>query len=158
MTKIKDSRCAHPDCEKRRHAQSDMCPQHITERRLREQAQRAGAQVAKNQDGTLTVVGGSPKRVKRGKNVRSIVELRSWIRKADKDAEKRFSGQLAVAESLAVEIDNDNTSNASTYRALLDNIYKRIDTIYGTENLDIIARMQRMIDDNAEARIKKGWG
>ena len=155
---MKDSRCAHPDCEKRRHAQSDMCPQHIAERRLRQQAQRAGAQVSKNQDGTLSVVGGAAPKVRRGKNVKSIAELRSWIRKADKDAEKRFSGQLAIAESLAVEVDNGDTSNASTYRALLDNIYKRVDTIYGTENLDIIARMQRMIEDNAAARAAKGWG
>jgi len=153
-----DTRCAQPGCEKRRHAQSDMCSQHIAERRLRKQAHRAGAKVSTNKDGTLTVVGGSPKRIKRGKNVRAITELRAWVRKADKDAEKRFSGQLAAAETLAVEIDNGDTSNASTYRALLDNIYKRVDTIYGTENLDIIARMQRMIDDNAMERVKKGWG
>ena len=153
-----DTRCAKPGCMKRRHAQSDMCPEHINERRLRHEAKRLGAKVSTNKDGTLTVVGPSAKRVTRGKNVRSIAELRAWIRKADKDAEKRFSGQLAVAESLAVEIDNGDTSNASTYRALLDNIYKRVDTIYGTENLDIIARMQRMIEDNAQERAKKGWG
>jgi len=154
-----NNRCGEPGCNKRRHSQSDLCPEHITERRLREHAKKAGARIAKNKDGTLTVVEVSRlAKIKRGKNVRAIAELRAWIRKADKDAEKRFSGQLAIAESIAVEIDNDNTSNASTYRALLDNIYRRVDTIYGTENLDIISRMQRMIDENVKERVKKGWG
>ena len=158
MTKKVGTRRQCANCPKRAHAQSDLCSDCLKERRLREAASKAGAKVSHNKDGSLTVVGGSPPRVKRGKNVKAIAELRAWIKKADDDALRRFSGQLAVAESLAIEIDNGDTSNASTYRALMDNIYKRVDTIYGTQNLDIIARMNKMIEENAEARMQQGWG
>ena len=98
------------------------------------------------------------KRRKRTSNEDSIRDLREWLAQADEDAMKRFSAQLALAETLAREMDAGTLGNATSYRQLVKDIYDRVDRIYGTKNLDIIAGVQLKIEENAKARRVQGWG
>ena len=146
-----------PKCPKKALPTSDLCKAHVDLRKLYEQAAKTGAKVSKNKDGSYTVSGGSKPRQTRGKNAKEVAVLRAYINKAGPDAIKRFGAQLGLANTLAIEMDNGGTSNANVYKSLLQDIYTRLDRIYGTQNLDIITRMEMMIDENAKKRQEKGW-
>lgn len=160
--KIDTQRCVWPaergGCTRRALPTSDHCKEHLNLKKLYDQAAKTGAKVVENKDGSHSVVGGSTPRKKRGRNVREIGELKSAISKAGDDALKRFSGQLGLAHTLALELDNGDTTHANVYKGVLQDIHTRMDRIYGTQNLDIITRMEMMIDENAKKRQAKGWG
>ena len=111
----------------------------------------------KTHPGMLRLERQSPKLKERGPNIRAVTQLEAWVKSADADAYKRFSVQLAMAKTVAIEMDSGDMSNASTYRSLIHNIYERVDRIYGTRNLDIVARMDIVIRENAEKRVAEGW-
>lgn len=156
--KIDTVTCVWPGCTKRALRHSDHCKQHLELKKLKEQADKTGAKVVENRDGSYKVVGGTPARKKRGRNVREVAELKAFIKKAGEDALKRFAGQLGLAHTLALELDNGDTTHANVYKGVLQDIHTRVDRIYGTQNLDIITRMEMMIDENAQKRKEKGWG
>ena len=139
---------------------SKLCQKHLNERNIREVAEKSGAEVIKKGDGSFALSTTQRKRSTKktlGKNVQAVKELRSLINGLDRQAKKRFSSQIALAETLAKDLDNDIMNNATAYRTLLQNITDRMDKIYGTKNLDVVARMQMMIDENAKKRAVVGW-
>ena len=99
----------------------------------------------------------SSKALENAENVEAIRRLRKWLNDADETTGDRFDAQLAIAETLAARIDAGEATVAGQYRQIVDKIHERIDRIFGTKNLDVISRMQQLIDDNAKKRVEEGW-
>ena len=95
--------------------------------------------------------------MKAGNNVEAIENLAKYLKSIDESTFQRFHAQVAAAMTLAVEMDNGNVNKSNVYRALIDNIYTRMDKILGTDNMDIIAQLDLRIKQHAEERAKKGW-
>jgi len=145
---------------RRRTGRSSFCEQHLQERELLRASKIPGVRVTLQPDGSKVVESKDakkPVRSERGPNIRAVIQLETWVKKADTDAYKRFSVQLAMARTIAMELDNGDMRNANTYRALIQNIYERVDRIYGTRNLDVVARIELIIKENAVERVSKGW-
>ena len=129
-------------CRARSYGNSDLCKEH------------QGAK--KRLDSIIGKIKPKVKAV-RGTNYDAVQKLKTWISNASEDALDRFGVQLAQLETLAIERDSGITTVANSYRQLTKDIVERIDKVYGGKNLDIITRMDNLINENAEKRIKQGW-
>ena len=89
------------------------------------------------------------------RNVQAVREIRAL---ADEfNMTRRLSMELAILETLAIELDDGGTGVAGQFRQLTADVNKRIDAVVGTDEIDMIAKLQKMIDDNAKKRAEQGW-
>ena len=137
------------ECRARTYRNSDLCKRH-QEARKKLDAKIDKAAKAKAEE---------PKpKVENGPNWQAVQDLKNWIEAAGTDALDRFGVQLAQLESLAIDIDSGITTNVmSVHRQLSKDILERVDRVYGGENLDIITRLDNLINQHALERVKTGW-
>ncbi len=92
-----------------------------------------------------------------GRNHDAVAALRRWLSSVDDEAEDRFSAQLAMAATLAADLDAGRTTSPSAYRGLLADIYRRVDDLYGVQAVDAVARISALIKERAAERAALGW-
>ena len=128
-----DNNCAMPNCEKNKARGKRYCFKHSLENK------------AKAEEHT-----GS-------NNLEAINKLRLWMTENSPDMVQLFEAQLELASTIAKELDKGNAKNANTYRSIMQNIYDRLDKLYGTKGLDVIVVIRNTINKTAEERVRLGW-
>ena len=158
-SRIQTSReCATDGCSRLARHNHTYCMDCIHEQQARQEARRRGNFVVKR--GSKLVEfnpRGKEANGFKGGNVEAVENLEEWLKHADKQALKRFGAQIEFAKTLAAELDEGDLKSATAYNTLIKNIYERVDRIYGTENIDIVARMSNMVAENAKKRAEQGW-
>ena len=137
------------ECRARSYRNSDLCKKH----------QDAKKKMDAKIDKASKAKADEPlEKVTDGPNYKAAQDLRNWIAAAGSDALDRFGVQLAQLDTLSIEMDSGRTTGIiSVHRQLTKDILERVDRVYGGENLDIVTRLDNLINQHAAERVASGW-